>query len=105
MCFAKFIQNKFLIIRAIKIVDGVEYNPHTQLLENLIMFIVYLEHYFVVLNRLKDMIGSKDKRNRKISTRQNNTLNRNLLFDKFKTLDNDFITDSFCEMNELLLGI
>ena len=66
MCFAKSIQNKFLIIRAIKIVDGVEYNPHTQLLENLIMFIVYLEHYFVVLNRLKDMIGSKDKRNRKI---------------------------------------
>ena len=76
-------------------IDGVEYNPHMQLWENLIMFIVYLGHYLVVLNRLKGMIGSKDKRNRKISTRSNNTLNRNLLFDFFKTLDNDFVTNSF----------
>ena len=69
MYFAKFIQNKFSIIRAFKIIDGVEYNPYMRLLENLIMFIVYLEHYLVVLNMDKDMIGSEDKRNRKISTR------------------------------------
>ena len=50
-------------------INEVEYNPHMQLWENLIMLIVYRGHYLVVLNRLKDMIGSKDKRNRKISTR------------------------------------
>ena len=31
-------------------IERVEYNPHMQLWENLIMFIVYLGHYLIVLN-------------------------------------------------------